>query len=229
MAAIKNVPTRTARALALGLVISLGACGSDSPSDSGGPPSGVSCPEVQGTPIEINISRFEWEGATVEYNGASTTTYQNRATVTGVSTPVVGPGDRVLVRVSFANPLEYVSEDPWLVSFVVQGGFQGGYRGEATIQPPLFTGDWPLASPFAHCDALEQDWVLTAINMSVRASPAKGERLNCIVFDCTIPAQLNIGATPVAAAIPIDQIIWYAVRSDGDHSGDPPPIEAVKR
>jgi len=220
-----TVQTTRVLLLVAGLAVSLAACGSDSPADGGNPTATVDCPDVQGEVTSIDVNRSDWAGAVAEFNGRQTL-YTNTVPLVGVATPVIGPGSRVLIQVSFRNPLRFVSKDPWRILLSVEGQ-ASGYQGESAERDPLYTGDWSgLTSYLARCFAAPSDYVLTGTIATDEAFPAIGEKLDCIIFDYTIPATLNIGAAPKPASIPLTTVTWLAIL-DGDHRGDPPPIEAV--
>lgn len=211
--------------VALGLSLSLTACNSDSPTGTKTAGVTVTCPDVSGDPIEISLGRLDWEGTTVQFNGDDNyTQFRNRAPLTGVATPVVGPGGRVLIRVTFENPIKFTSKDAWVVSLTVTGS-SSGYRGEGeAVQDALFTGKW--TAPFytwTSCVAANADWVLSGTTAILQGHPMAGDHIDCVVFDYQIPALLNIGEVPVAAAIPLTEVTWTAT-IDGDHSSGPPPI-----
>ncbi len=223
-------PTRYARigtltcSVAIGLL--LAACGSDSP--TGDTTTGRnSCPDVQGDVTAVSVSIGDWAGPSVEFDGRRTV-YADTAFVSqDVTTPVVGPGDRVLVQVTFRQPLRYVSSDSWRI-LIYAYGRGGGWQGEAIDHPVLYNGNWTdLHSYFARCYAADTDYVLTGTQAWAEAMPERNEILYCLTFDYTIPATLNVGAAPKPGALPIDMVIWLALR-DGDHTGEPSPVQVVR-
>lgn len=221
--------TRPALALLLALAMALGfaACGDETTAPQHTLPPPPECPDVPASATTFTVNANDWRFS-AEYDSLhDRTEFRGEATVEGVTMSDVRMGQTRVVRLGLRGGLRCTQHVPGRILLFVEGN-PGGWQSDCNALPSRYNGDWSGLHVYyarVYADGARQ---LYGMSAAIEADlQAKGETLDCVTFEWTIPANMNAGWPAGPGDIPINKV-WFITWLDGDQHIRH-PIEVVGR